>query len=118
MATTLPRDPQTMSPNRRALDRSVSRPLSRPRRVLLLLGVAAAPLVACNTAIPTPTSDLTSGQALVDLNAQLAQFREDNALLQAQIDSLRGAMAYQDTILRQLAAGANVPMRPPTVPIP
>ncbi len=85
---------------------------------MLLVAVAAGPLVACSTVVPTPTSDLASGQALVDLNAQLAQFREDNALLQAQIDSLRGALAYQDTILRQVAAGAGVPMRPPAVPIP
>lgn len=107
-----------MSPNRRALDHSVSRPLSRRRRLLLALCFGAGPLAACGTAVPTPTSDLTSGQALVDLNAQLAQFREDNALLQAQIDSLRGAVAYQDTILRQVAAGAGIPMRPPAVPIP
>ncbi len=85
---------------------------------MLTLCVGAGPLVACGTSVPTPTSDLTSGQALVDLNAQLAQFREDNALLQAQIDSLRGAVAYQDTILRQVAAGAGISMRPPAVPIP
>lgn len=118
MATTLPRASQIMSPNRRALDHSVSRSISWGHRVLLIVAFGVGPLVACETAIPTPTSDLTSGQALVDLNAQLAQFREDNALLQAQIDSLRGALAYQDTILRQVAAGAGIPMRPPAVPIP
>jgi hypothetical protein len=48
----------------------------------------------------------------------MVQFREDNALLQAQIDSLRGALAYQDTILRQVAAGAGIQMRAPSVPIP
>ncbi len=86
---------------------------------MLALAISiAGPLGACGGAIPTPTSDLTSGQALVDLNAQLAQFREDNALLQGQIDSLHGAIAYQDTILRQLAAGAGITMRSPTVPIP
>lgn len=86
---------------------------------MLALAISVAgPLAACGGAIPTPSSDLTSGQAFVDLNAQLAQFREDNALLQAQIDSLHGAIAYQDTILRQLAAGAGISMRSPAVPIP
>jgi hypothetical protein len=50
---------------------------------------------------------------VLDLGTALVQVREDNAMLQAQIDSLRGALAYQDTIVRQLAALSNVTMRPP-----
>lgn len=80
--------------------------------------VVVAPLVACGTSIPTPTSELSSGQAILDIGAQLGQIREDNALLQAQIDSLHGVVAYQDTVLRQLAAGAGVSMRRPVVPVP
>lgn len=81
----------------------------------VLLAVAAA---ACDGSIPTPSNDLTTGQAFIDLNAQLVQFREDNALLQQQIDSLRNVTAYQDTIVRQLAAAAGISMRPPAVPFP
>jgi hypothetical protein len=107
-----------MSSKHHPLDRSVSRRLSRARPWLFVAVVAIGPLLACNGAIPTPSNDLSSGQAVIDLNAQMVQFREDNALLQAQIDSLRGALAYQDTILRQVAAGAGIQMRAPSVPIP
>ncbi len=55
---------------------------------------------------------------MLDLSNALNQLREENAQMQAQIDSLRFAMAYQDTIIRQLANGANVSMRPPTSSIP
>jgi hypothetical protein len=61
---------------------------------------------------------MNTGQALLDLGGQLAQLREDNALLQNQIDSLRGALAYQDTVVRQLAAGAGISMRLPASPFP
>lgn len=80
--------------------------------------MAVAVLSACGSGLPTPTSDMASGQAVLDLGMQLVQLREDNAMLQAQIDSLRGAVAYQDTILRQLAAGAGLSMRPPVPSFP
>ena len=37
---------------------------------------------------------------------------------QAVLDSLRHALAYQDTIVRQLAAGAGVSVRSPLFPAP
>jgi hypothetical protein len=49
---------------------------------------------------------------------QLVQLRADNALLQAQIDSLRGVVAYQDTLVRQLAASAGLSVRPPASTFP
>jgi hypothetical protein len=61
---------------------------------------------------------MASGQAVLDLGMQLVQLREDNALLQAQIDSLRAVVAYQDTLVRQLAAAAGLPTRPPALPFP
>jgi hypothetical protein len=54
----------------------------------------------------------------MDLGAAVSQLREDNALLQAQIDSLREVTAYQDTIVRQLANLANVAIRPPASSTP
>ncbi|MFN8717463.1 MAG: hypothetical protein ACK50C_10835, partial [Gemmatimonadaceae bacterium] len=73
---------------------------------------------ACGPAIPTPASDMATGQAVLDLGMQIVQLREENAMLQAQIDSLRGVMAYQDTVVRQLAAAAGLPTRPPAPPFP
>jgi len=55
---------------------------------------------------------------MLELGNAVSQLREDNALLQAQIDSLRESMAYQDTIIRQLAVLSNVTMRPPTISVP
>jgi hypothetical protein len=54
----------------------------------------------------------------MELGTAVVQLREDNAVLQAQIDSLRESMVYQDSIIRQLAVLSNVTMRPPSVSIP
>ncbi len=54
----------------------------------------------------------------MDLSNAVIQLRDDHATLQAQIDSLRGVVAYQDTILRQLATSANVSMRPNSASVP
>lgn len=87
------------------------------RRVATLIALAAVSVVAsaataCSGSIPSPTSELNSGQAVMDLGTLVGELREENAMMQAQIDSLRGALAYQDTIVRQLAAGAGVSMHP------
>lgn len=110
--------PQTVSSNSCVRTPCIAPRVGPAGRSAVLAAVALAVLAACGTAIPTPTSDLTSGQAFLDLGMQLVQLREDNAMLQSQIDSLRGDLAYQDSVLRQLAAGAGVPMRPPVVPFP
>lgn len=82
------------------------------------VSVATAALSACSGGIPSPTSELNSGQAVMDLGTLVGELREENAMMQAQIDSLRGALASQDTIVRQLAAGAGVQMRAPAFPTP
>jgi len=93
------------------------------RRVATLLTLAvvaavASAAAACSGSIPSPTSELNSGQAVMDLGSLVGELREENAMMQAQIDSLRGALAYQDTIVRQLAAGAGVQMRATAFPTP
>lgn len=93
------------------------------RRAVTLIAIVAVSVVwsaatACSRGVPSPTSELTSGQAVMDLGTLVGQLREENAMLQSQIDSLRGALAYQDTIVRQLAAGAGVQMRAPAWPTP
>lgn len=90
------------------------------RRAVLLITALATALAGCKagSALPSVGTDVSTGQAMLDLGQNLVQLREDDALLQAQIDSLRGVVAYQDTVLRQLAAQAGVSMRPQTTPIP
>lgn len=87
---------------------------SRPRLVSML----AIPLIGgltfagCSTGVPSPNSDMSVAEAMRDIGDALGQIREDNAYILAQVDSLRGITAYQDSIIRQLAAQANVPVRP------
>jgi len=90
-------------------------------RLATLVAVAAVTVsaaTACSSGIPSPTSELNSGQAVMDLGSLVGELREENSMMQAQLDSLRGALVYQDTILRQLAAGAGVQMRSPVFPTP
>jgi hypothetical protein len=91
------------------------------RRVATLLAIAAVSVVAsaagaCSGGMPSPTRELNAGQAVMDLGSLVSELREENAIMQAQIDSLRGALAYQDTIVQQLAAGAGVQMRASAFP--
>ena len=82
----------------------------------VVLAIALGPATACG--VPTPTSELSSGQAVLDLGAIVVDLREENAMLQMQIDSLRGVVVYQDSIVRQLAASAGVRMRSHAFPAP
>ena len=79
-----------------------------PWIALLLLG----PLVASCKGLPSGGGDMSTSQAVIDIGNMVVQLREENADLQAQIDSLRSAAAYQDSIVRQLAAVAGVAVRP------
>ncbi len=54
----------------------------------------------------------------MDLGTLVGEFRDEHSLILAQRDLRRGAVVYQDTILRQLAAGAGGPMRSLAVPPP
>lgn len=98
---------------------SCKRALCRSR-ALLTLGaiVVTTAIAACNGAIPSASSNMSSGEALNDLGAVISQLREENAQMQSEIDSLRGAVTYQDSVLRQLAVTAGVAMRPLGTPIP
>ncbi len=82
------------------------------------IAVAGFLLASCSGSVPMPSSDVSSGQAIMDLGNAMGQLREENALLQADIDSLRGVVAYQDSIVRQLAAMSNLSMRPVSAPFP
>ena len=88
---------------------------------LLLITVAVGIgviVTSCNGVLPNPNTALNSSQVMLDLQNALLQTREDYANMQAQIDSLRGAVAYQDTIIRMLATSANVSVRPPASSFP
>ena len=67
-----------------------------PWAALLALGVSGC------AAQPAP--DVSTGQALVEIGDALNAVRQDNAVLQAQIDSLRTVVARQDSAITRLNA--------------
>ena len=93
-----------------------TRPLAR---LLALQTIAACGIfiTGCNGSVPMPSADISSGQAMMDLGNALVQLREETAMIQAQVDSLRDVVAYQDSIVRQLAAVSNIPVRPSSSPV-
>jgi hypothetical protein len=81
------------------------------RTSLALLVVAFATLGSCSG--PRISGDTTVAETLIDMSDALVALREETALLQAQVDSLREQMARQDTVLRRLASMAGVPISGP-----
>lgn len=73
------------------------------RRMLIVALVAAG---ACGG--PVTTGDTTLAETLIDMSDALVAVRDETALLQAQVDSLREQVARQDTVVRRLAAMAGI----------
>lgn len=73
------------------------------RRFLVVALFAAS---ACDG--PVTSGDTTLAETLIDMSDALVAVREETALLQAQVDSLRDQMARQDTVVRRLAAMAGI----------
>lgn len=91
---------------------------ARQRPLLVLTGAVAVPLLlACKGTLAAP-GDVNTSQAVMDIGNMVLELRQTNADLQAQIDSLRGVTAYQDTIVRQLAGAAGLALRPSSAPQP
>ncbi|HSA57869.1 MAG TPA: hypothetical protein VLE53_19305 [Gemmatimonadaceae bacterium] len=60
--------------------------------------------------LPPSEQDLQVAQALVEIGDAMAEVRESTAFMQDQLDSLRWVVARQDTVIRQLANLAGVPI--------
>ena len=71
--------------------------------------VAAAVL---SSSCRDPRAEANIAQAMTDVGTQLSAMQQDYAVLQAQVDSLRGVVARQDTILGRLASMAGLPIAP------
>jgi hypothetical protein len=61
---------------------------------------------------PEPGREPSLAENVVELGDAISELRQENAVLQAQLDSLRRMVARQDTVLRQLANLAGAPMPP------
>ena len=70
---------------------------------------ALALTLAC-TACPASRADVAMSEQIIQLGDGLNDLRQENAVLQQQVDSLRLVVAKQDTVVRQLANLAGVPL--------
>ncbi|HVE78101.1 MAG TPA: hypothetical protein VNA89_04545 [Gemmatimonadaceae bacterium] len=80
-----------------------------PRRrvgAAVLCLTTTAMTVACTR--PASQAELEAAQAFLDVQEEMRALREESALLQQQIDSLRGVVARHDTLLVRVAAVAGV----------
>lgn len=87
--------------------RSAPRRAVRARQLLQLLLVCSASTGAC---IGNPTTDAATSEAIHEIVNELGMLRDDNAVLQSQVDSLRGVVARQDSLLRQVANLSGIPI--------
>ena len=61
-------------------------------------------------ACPASRADVAMSEQIIQLGDGLNDLRQDAAALQQQVDSLRLVVAKQDTVIRQLANLAGVPL--------
>jgi len=59
---------------------------------------------------PASRADVAISEQIIQLGDGLNDLRQDNAVLQQQVDSLSRIVARQDTVIRQLANLAGMPL--------
>jgi hypothetical protein len=62
--------------------------------------------------MPASGNDIAVAQTINEMSDAVNELRQENANLQAQLDSLKGVAAKQDAVVRNLAALAGVAMPP------
>jgi hypothetical protein len=70
--------------------------------------IAAALLAGCRD----PRAEANIAQAMIDVGTQITTMQQDYSILQHELDSLRGVVARQDTIIVRLASLAGLPIQP------
>ena len=70
---------------------------------------ALALAITC-AACPASRADVAISEQIIQLGDGLNDLRQESAGLQQQVDSLRLVVAKQDTVIRQLANLAGVPL--------
>ncbi len=82
--------------------------MSFSRKTLRLIPLALVAAMSCRN----PAADANMAEQMRLVGDELNGARQEAATMHDQIDSLRTAVARQDTLLRQLAGMANVPVPP------
>ena len=73
-----------------------------------LLSVLVAAVLA--TSCRDPRAEANIAEAMVQVGTEISAMRQDYAVLQSQVDSLRSVVARQDTLITRLASLANTPV--------
>ena len=81
-----------------------------PRRRVALLAAVLLAAAGC-TELPSPSS-MSNGEVMLEMTQAIEGLRDENVYLQAQVDSLREAVARQDTLLTRLAATNGLVLPP------
>jgi len=74
------------------------------RFLIVVAAFALVPLASCRD----PRAEANIAQAMIEVGTQISQMQQDQANLQQQVDSLRTAVARQDTIITRLAGMAGL----------
>ncbi len=82
--------------------------MSSTRNALRIVPLVLLGATSCRN----PAADATMAEQMRLVGDELNATRQDAAAMHDQIDSLRIVVARQDTLLRQLAGMANVPVPP------
>lgn len=64
------------------------------------------------TSCRDPRAEANIAEAMIQVGTEMSAMRQDFATLQNQVDSLRGVVARQDTVITRLASLANMPLPP------
>jgi hypothetical protein len=64
------------------------------------------------TSCRDPRAEANIAEAMIQVGTEMSAMRQDFATLQNQVDSLRGVVARQDTVITRLASLANMPLSP------
>ena len=74
--------------------------------------LAAALLAAAGcTELPSPSA-MSSGEVMLEMTQAIEGLRDENVYLQTQVDSLREAVARQDTLITRLATTNGLVLPP------
>ena len=76
------------------------------RRLLVIIAAVLA-VASCRD----PRVEANVAQAMIQVGTEISALQQDYAVLQSQLDSLRGVVARQDTLISRLATLANMPVR-------
>ena len=87
------------------LDQTIPLPLLPMPRLSLLPVVSLIALSGC----ANPRAEANVAQALNDAANEISGLKNDLAVIQTQLDSLRGIVAKQDTVIGRLAEVNHVP---------